>query len=306
MRLLRQTLFLFATLSALVSATSAASYEDLIVYTANQEWLSRIYLLRLDGSVYDYQEFEFYRWCDVEIIDNELYAAEAYAPRVYRIDIETWELELVVDDWTLYYFYDLAFDGEHLYVEEWDYNRYLLDGTKVGAASYDGTVYGSAWNGEYLWNVGEDGVAHCWDVSGWPDMIELAENVITLPSTACRGLWFDGEHFWTAEATDGALGYIYKFDQQGQVVEQWREPAYIGWAAGLIEADYRCGDCDDNGSINIADAVVLVAYIFAGGTPPTPLEVGDVNCDTLIDVSDVVYLVSYIFAGGPPPCATCG
>ena len=299
-----QFLALFASLILSTNAT-AAIYEDLIIYTAHQEWLSRIYLLRLDGSVYDYQEFEFYRWCDVEIIDNELYVVDAFAPRLYHVDIETWELDVVIDDWSLYYFYDVAFDGNYFYVEEWDYNRYFFDGSKESTASFDGTIFGSTWDGEYFWTIGDDAVMRCWDISGWPTLVEISENSMAPPTPDCNGLWFDGEHFWTAEAIDGELGHIYKFDHDGLVLDLWQEPAFIGWAAGLIRADYICGDCDGNGSINISDAVTLVAHIFAGGSEPEPLEIGDVNCDTAVNITDVTYLIGYIFAGGPPPCAGC-
>ena len=66
-----------------------------------------------------------------------------------------------------------------------------------------------------------------------------------------------------------------------------------------------CGDADGEGTINIADAVYLVNYIFADGPAPSPLASGDADCDQTINVADVVYLVNYIFAGGPEPCAGC-
>ena len=68
---------------------------------------------------------------------------------------------------------------------------------------------------------------------------------------------------------------------------------------------FICGDADGDGSINIADAVFLVNYIFADGTAPSPLASGDADCDQTINIADVVYLVNYIFAGGPIPCAAC-
>jgi hypothetical protein len=296
------------TVLAIVSVFSiaaAGASRDLIVYTAHQEWLSRIYVLDTNGTVLNYFQYDFYRWADVEIVDNELYLAEAFAPRVYKVDLRSGELDLVIDDWSLYYFYDLAYDGSFFYVEEWDYNRYYPDGTKDGTASYDGTVYGSAWDGEYLWTLGDEDLVRCWDNSNWPDLQEVTENNFTPPSAACRGLWFDGEHFWTAEAIDGSLGYIYKFDHSGQVVRQWLEPAFAGWAAGFIEADYLCGDCNGDGGVNIIDAVYTAAYVFANGPAPEPEAAGDVDCSGSISLADIVYLVGYIFRDGPPPCTDC-
>lgn len=66
-----------------------------------------------------------------------------------------------------------------------------------------------------------------------------------------------------------------------------------------------CGDSDGNGSINISDAVFLIAFIFAGGSTPgdcnTPLGLGDANGNGSVNISDAVYLIAYIFAGGTAP-----
>lgn len=64
------------------------------------------------------------------------------------------------------------------------------------------------------------------------------------------------------------------------------------------------GDADGSEGIDISDAVFLVAYIFGGGTAPTPISAGDANCSGEIDISDAIYLVSYIFVEGPEPCSS--
>ncbi len=66
------------------------------------------------------------------------------------------------------------------------------------------------------------------------------------------------------------------------------------------------GDANNTGTINLSDAVYLIAYIHAGGYPPQPnIGVGDVNCDGAVNISDAVYLVAYIFSGGRVPCFAC-
>ncbi|MBD3334624.1 MAG: T9SS type A sorting domain-containing protein, partial [Candidatus Eisenbacteria bacterium] len=52
----------------------------------------------------------------------------------------------------------------------------------------------------------------------------------------CRGLWYDGEHFWSAEAKE-SLGSIFKFDHQGQVIDEWSEPAFSGWGVAVVSDD---------------------------------------------------------------------
>jgi hypothetical protein len=46
-------------------------------------------------------------------VDGQLYVAEAFAPRVYKVDPATGDLQVFIDDWSLYYFYDVAFDGTY-------------------------------------------------------------------------------------------------------------------------------------------------------------------------------------------------
>lgn len=65
---------------------------------------------------------------------------------------------------------------------------------------------------------------------------------------------------------------------------------------------YLCGDSDASGAVDIDDVVHLIYYIFAGGSPPDPIESGDADCSGSADIDDVVYLVSYIFGGGNTPC----
>jgi hypothetical protein len=235
----------------MVLAAPAFPAGDVIVYTANQDFLSRIYVLKMDGSVHDFFEYEFYRFVDTEVVNNALYVSEAFAPRMYKVNIETGDLELIIDDWSLYYFYGLAFDGTYFYVDEWDLNRYELDGTKDGTASFDGDVFGSAWDGSYFWKLDDTNVVECWDISGWPSVVQVPANNFTPPSPACRGLWFDGEYFWSAESLDG-LGYIYQFDYSGNVINQWLEPAYRGWSACVIE-DFITGADEIAGDVNVGE-----------------------------------------------------
>jgi|GEM_PF-6671912 len=72
-----------------------------------------------------------------------------------------------------------------------------------------------------------------------------------------------------------------------------------------IKLPYLCGDANADGMVDISDAVFLIAYIFSGGSAPSPLLAGDANCDAAVDISDGVYLIAYIFSGGQAPCAAC-
>jgi hypothetical protein len=77
--------------------------EDVIVYSSYQNFNSRIYLIRMDGSVHSYYEYYNYRLVDLEVVNNEVYVAEAFAPRVYKVDLNNGGLDLIIDDWSLFY-----------------------------------------------------------------------------------------------------------------------------------------------------------------------------------------------------------
>lgn len=67
----------------------------------------------------------------------------------------------------------------------------------------------------------------------------------------------------------------------------------------------RCGDVDNSGAVNLADAVFLVNYVFDGGQAPNTIRAADGNCDGKINLTDMVFLVRYLFDGGDAPCAAC-
>jgi hypothetical protein len=74
------------------------------------------------------------------------------------------------------------------------------------------------------------------------------------------------------------------------------------YLAQIPVISYACGNSDGLGAVDIDDVVYLIAYIFAGGPAPDPLEAGDADCSGEIDIDDVVSLISYIFSAGPEPC----
>jgi hypothetical protein len=69
----------------------------------------------------------------------------------------------------------------------------------------------------------------------------------------------------------------------------------------LTVESFNCGDANSDGDVNVADAVMLINYIFKGGPAPESLEASDANGDGGVDVADAVYLINFVFSGGPPP-----
>jgi hypothetical protein len=64
------------------------------------------------------------------------------------------------------------------------------------------------------------------------------------------------------------------------------------------------GDANNDGKVNVGDAVYIISYVFRGGPAPPCLQEGDANGDGKVNVGDAVYIISYVFRGGPAPI--CG
>ncbi len=68
------------------------------------------------------------------------------------------------------------------------------------------------------------------------------------------------------------------------------------------------GDGNGDGTVDLADAVYMLAYLFAGGPQPACADAGDANDDGILDLSDPISVLAFLFAGGtlPDPGLECG
>ena len=72
----------------------------------------------------------------------------------------------------------------------------------------------------------------------------------------------------------------------------------------LLSCCDKAGDANNDGKVNVGDAVYIISYVFRGGPAPICLPEGNANGDSKINVGDAVYIISYVFRGGPAPI--CG
>ena len=61
------------------------------------------------------------------------------------------------------------------------------------------------------------------------------------------------------------------------------------------------GDANDDGDVDMADAVYTLAWLFVGGKEPPCQISADVNDDGAIDIADPMSLLTYLFLGTRPP-----
>ena len=102
-------------------------------------------------------------------------------------------------------------------------------------------------------------------------------------------------------------------------MQSWRMCAWVGgiallraWlpCAGLAayEPQFVRGEVNDDGEVNIADAVTIFSALFLGKSVGCRTAM-DVNDDDNVDLSDGSYLLNFQFLGGPvipPPHRECG
>ena len=75
---------------------------------------------------------------------------------------------------------------------------------------------------------------------------------------------------------------------------------------------FHRGDANDDGLMNITDAIFLLDFLFQGGTVPSCVEAANSNDDAAVDISDSSHMLNFLFLGGPappspgPPPAACG
>ena len=68
------------------------------------------------------------------------------------------------------------------------------------------------------------------------------------------------------------------------------------------------GDVNGDSTINVADAITTLAYLFTGGTIPCD-NAADSNDDGTLNIADAIALLGYLFSGTtppPPPFPDCG
>ncbi len=59
------------------------------------------------------------------------------------------------------------------------------------------------------------------------------------------------------------------------------------------------GDSNNNGKVDISDAIRILNYLYMGVGDVACQDAGDTNDDGRIDISDAVYLLNYLFQGNP-------
>ena len=73
------------------------------------------------------------------------------------------------------------------------------------------------------------------------------------------------------------------------------------WISAVEGPRFLRGDCNDDGNVDLSDAVCTLNWLFLGGPAPGCLAATNTNGDEEVDLSDPVSLLNHLFLGGPAP-----
>jgi hypothetical protein len=84
-------------------------------------------------------------------------------------------------------------------------------------------------------------------------------------------------------------------------------PAFLRWAEITISRPdpvaFGRGDCNDDGGVDLSDAVCILNWLFLDGLARGCIAVMNTNGATGVDISDATYLLNHLFLEGPAPAA---
>jgi len=67
------------------------------------------------------------------------------------------------------------------------------------------------------------------------------------------------------------------------------------------EDDFRRGDANQSGDVDVSDGIRIVNFLFLGSAVILCFDAADANDDQHVDLSDTIYVLNWLFNGGPPP-----
>jgi len=132
--------------------------------------------------------------------------------------------------------------------------------------------------------VDERGLVHLGDDGAAVEMVaDLGDNDVT----AC------------VVQDDGSVELL--FDPES--VEKRHAPDVSMPLYTVAPAEFMRSDWNENGVIDLSDAVDLLHYLFKGGPSPDCKKIGDYNDDGVLDLSDGINVLNYLFLGAAAPAA---
>ena len=80
-------------------------------------------------------------------------------------------------------------------------------------------------------------------------------------------------------------------------------------AQGGGQQRFKRGDANADNTVNIADAIFTLGFLFGGGPAPACMDAADANDDGTVNIADAIAALGYLFGGTgdlPAPFGSCG
>jgi len=78
-------------------------------------------------------------------------------------------------------------------------------------------------------------------------------------------------------------------------------PATRDLRTALCAGGFVRGDTDSNGSIEMADGIISLTYLFRGGPPPACFDAADADDNGVLELTDPVVIFGWLYTGGRIP-----
>ncbi|MBK7090266.1 MAG: immune inhibitor A [bacterium] len=106
--------------------------------------------------------------------------------------------------------------------------------------------------------------------------------------------------------TDGAYYYRVRAKDAENQLSQFSNLELVNVSL-TPSCTWLVGDANGSGTYSVSDAILVIAYVFLGGSAPAPDAIGsgDADCNGMVTISDALWIIANVFAGGPTPGAAC-
>ena len=163
----------------------------------------------------------------------------------------------------------------------------------MGAAIYDGLLYVTG---------GASNTVAIFDLDG-----DFQRNLSTNPPVSGpQGIAFhpDGDFVTTSFFT----GAVVAFDRSGGIADVFDEAAILTGRSVVFEPlavrvpqPFLRGDFNRDDVFDLSDTVAVLGFLFLGTQASDCLDAADIDDDGILQISDAIYGLTHLFSGGPAP-----
>lgn len=156
-----------------------------------------------------------------------------------------------------------------------------------------------------LGGTGADGTARIFDIQVEDELIEAytqADEAIPPGDDGVGAIFTATEVVFEVGVTDGLLDISIVDRGAGNPPENAAIKAIaIQRPVNGGDPQFRRGDGDANGVVNITDGIYVLNFLFLGGPPPPCRDAADADDNGAVNITDGIYILNFLFLGGPPP-----